>query len=137
MALSKIPRPQTAIGGGWSEFTSDTDTEVIAHLFSQNLKAKDDVLAAAATTFAALDGTYAIALIVEGLENRMIIARNGSPLAVGYGNGEMFIGSDAFALAPFTNRIAYLDDGDWAVVSDTGAEILPPTGRASRANRWW
>ena len=113
---------------GGAEFTSDTDTEVIAHLFSQNLRAKDDVMAAAAATFAALDGTYAIALIVEGLENRMIIARNGSPLAVGYGSGEMFIGSDAFALAPFTNRIAYLDDGDWAVVSDTGAEIFAADG---------
>ena len=111
-----------------TEFTSDTDTEVIAHLFSRNLRAKDDVMAAAAATFAALDGTYAIALIVEGLENRMIIARNGSPLAVGYGSGEMFIGSDAFALAPFTNRIAYLDDGDWAVVSDTGAEIFAADG---------
>ena len=111
-----------------AEFASDTDTEVIAHLFSQNLRAKDDVMAAAAATFAALDGTYAIALIVEGLENRMIIARNGSPLAVGYGSGEMFIGSDAFALAPFTNRIAYLDDGDWAVVSDMGAEIFAADG---------
>ena len=113
---------------GGAEFTSDTDTEVIAHLFSQNLRAKDDVMAATAATFAALDGTYAVALIVEGLENRMIIARNGSPLAVGYGSGEMFIGSDAFALAPFTNRIAYLDDGDWAVVSDTGAEIFAADG---------
>ncbi len=113
---------------GGAEFTSDTDTEVIAHLFSQNLKAKDDMMAAAAATFAALDGTYAVALIVEGLENRMIIARNGSPLAVGYGSGEMFIGSDAFALAPFTNRIAYLDDGDWAVVSDRGAEIFAADG---------
>ena len=113
---------------GGAEFTSDTDTEVIAHLFSQNLRAKDDVMAAAAATFAALDGTYAVALIVEGLENRMIIARNGSPLAVGYGSGEMFIGSDAFALAPFTNRIAYLDDGDWAVVSDRGAEIFAADG---------
>ena len=111
-----------------TEFTSDTDTEVIAHLFSRNLRAKDDVMAAAAATFTALDGTYAIALIVEGLENRMIIARNGSPLAVGYGSGEMFIGSDAFALAPFTNRIAYLNDGDWAVVSDTGAEIFAADG---------
>ena len=118
---------QHLIAGG-AEFTSDTDTEVIAHLFSQNLRAKDDVMAAAAATFAALDGTYAVALIVEGLENRMIIARNGSPLAVGYGSGEMFIGSDAFALAPFTNRIAYLDDGDWAVVSDTGAEIFAADG---------
>ena len=111
-----------------AEFTSDTDTEVIAHLFSQNLRAKDHLMAAAAATFAALDGTYAIALIVEGLENSMIIARNGSPLAVGYGSDEMFIGSDAFALAPFTNRIAYLDDGDWAVVSDTGAEIFAADG---------
>ena len=118
---------QQLIANG-AEFTSDTDTEVIAHLFSQNLKAKDDVMAAAAATFAALDGTYAIGLIVEGFENRMIIARNGSPLAVGYGSGEMFIGSDAFALAPFTNRIAYLDDGDWAVVSDTGAEIFAADG---------
>ena len=111
-----------------AEFTSDTDTEVIAHLFSQNLRVKDGVMAAAAATFAALDGTYAIALIVEGLENRMIIARNGSPLAVGYGSGEMFIGSDAFALAPFTNCIAYLDDGDWAVISDTGADIFAADG---------
>ena len=114
-----------------AEFTSDTDTEVIAHLFSQKLKAKDDVMAAAAATFAALHGTYAIALIVEGLENCMIIARNGSPLAVGYGNDEMFIGSDAFALAPFTNRVAYLDDGDWAVVSDTGAEIFAADGSSA------
>jgi glucosamine--fructose-6-phosphate aminotransferase (isomerizing) len=111
-----------------AEFTSDTDTEVIAHLFSQKLKAKDDVMAAAAATFAALEGAYAIALIVEGLEDRMIIARNGSPLAIGYGRGEMFIGSDAFALAPFTNRIAYLDDGDWAVISGTGAEIFAADG---------
>ena len=83
---------------------------------------------AAAATFVALEGTFAIALIVEGLEDRMIIARNGSPLALGYGSGEMFIGSDAFALAPFTNRITYLEDGDWAVVSHSGAEIFDADG---------
>ena len=118
---------QKLVAGG-AEFTSDTDTEVIAHLFSYNLKANENVMKAAAATFVALEGTFAIALIVEGLEDRMIIARNGSPLALGYGSGEMFIGSDAFALAPFTNRITYLEDGDWAVVSHSGAEIFDADG---------
>jgi glucosamine--fructose-6-phosphate aminotransferase (isomerizing) len=119
---------KNALVNDGAQFTSDTDTEVIAHLFSRNLNSKGDVMAAAAATFAQLEGTYAIALIVEGMEDRMIIARNGSPLAVGYGRDEMFIGSDAFALAPFTNEISYLDDGDWAVVSKTGIEIFTPDG---------
>ena len=119
---------KNALVNDGAQFTSDTDTEVIAHLFSRNLNSKGDVMAAAAATFAQLEGTYAIALIVEGMEERMIIARNGSPLAVGYGRDEMFIGSDAFALAPFTNEISYLDDGDWAVVSKTGIEIFTPDG---------
>ena len=119
---------KNALVNDGAQFTSDTDTEVIAHLFSRNLNSKGDVMAAAAATFAQLEGTYAIALIVEGMEDRMIIARNGSPLAVGYGRDEMFIGSDAFALAPFTNEISYLDDGDWAVVSKTDIEIFTPDG---------
>lgn len=119
---------KNALVNDGAQFTSDTDTEVIAHLFSRNLNSKGDVMAAAAATFAQLEGTYAIALIVEGMEERMIIARNGSPLAVGYGRDEMFIGSDAFALAPFTNEISYLDDGDWAVVSKTDIEIFTPDG---------
>ena len=68
---------QKLVAGG-AEFTSDTDTEVIAHLFSHNLKANENVMKAAAATFVALEGTFAIALIVEGLEDRMIIARNGT-----------------------------------------------------------
>jgi glucosamine--fructose-6-phosphate aminotransferase (isomerizing) len=103
-------------------FSSDTDTEVIAHLFSKHLQ-NGDVLAAARQTFAALDGAYAIALIVEGHEDEIIVARRGSPLALGYGEGEMFLGSDAFALAPFTNRVCYLADGDWAVMTRAGATI--------------
>ena len=104
-------------------FSSDTDTEVIAHLFSKNLNGSGDVRQAAANTFAALDGAYAIALIVDGNENEIIVARQGSPLAIGHGDGEMYLGSDAFALAPFTNRICYLADGDWAVMRRDGADI--------------
>ncbi len=104
-------------------FSSDTDTEVIAHLFSKNLNGAGDVKRAAAKTFASLDGAYAIALIVDGNENEIIVARQGSPLAIGHGDGEMYLGSDAFALAPFTNRVCYLADGDWAIMRRDGAEI--------------
>ena len=104
-------------------FSSDTDTEVVAHLFSKNLNGSGDVRQAAANTFAALEGAYAIALSVDGNENEIIVARQGSPLAIGHGDGEMYLGSDAFALAPFTNRICYLADGDWAVMRRDGADI--------------
>jgi glucosamine--fructose-6-phosphate aminotransferase (isomerizing) len=105
-------------------FSSDTDTEVIAHLFSKNLNGHDDIRQAAAQTFAALDGAYAIALIIDGNNDEIIVARRGSPLAIGHGDGEMYLGSDAFALAPFTNRVCYLKDGDWAVMRRDGAEIF-------------
>ena len=105
-------------------FSSDTDTEVIAHLFSQNLNEHGDIRQAAARTFAALEGAYAIALIIDGNEDEVIVARKGSPLAIGHGDGEMYLGSDAFALAPFTNRVCYLKDDDWAVMRRDGAEIF-------------
>jgi glutamine---fructose-6-phosphate transaminase (isomerizing) len=105
-------------------FSSDTDTEVIAHLFSKNLNGEGDARRAAAMTFAALEGAYAIALIIDGNEDEIIVARKGSPLAIGHGTGEMYLGSDAFALAPFTNRICYLKDGDWAVMRRDGADIF-------------
>jgi len=105
-------------------FSSDTDTEVIAHLFSKNLNGHDDIRQVAAQTFAALEGAYAIALIIDGNNDEIIVARRGSPLAIGHGDGEMYLGSDAFALAPFTNRVCYLKDGDWAVMRRDGAEIF-------------
>jgi len=105
-------------------FSSDTDTEVIAHLFSKKLNDHDDIRQAAAQTFAALEGAYAIALIIDGNEDEIVVARKGSPLALGHGDGEMYLGSDAFALAPFTNRVCYLKDGDWAVMHRDGAEIF-------------
>lgn len=111
------------IGDGIS-FSSDTDTEVIAHLFAKNLNGKGNIKAAAQKTFAALEGAYAIALIIDGNEDEIIVARQGSPLAIGYGEGEMFLGSDAFALAPFTNRVCYLADGDWAIMTRDGAQIF-------------
>ena len=114
---------ETLIADGIS-FSSDTDTEVIAHLFSQNLNGHDDIRQAAARTFAALEGAYAIALIIDGNEDEIIVARKGSPLAIGHGDGEMYLGSDAFALAPFTHRVCYLKDGDWAVMRRDGAEIF-------------
>ena len=114
---------ETLIADGIS-FSSDTDTEVIAHLFSQNLNGHDEIRQAAARTFAALEGAYAIALIIDGNEDEVIVARKGSPLAIGHGDGEMYLGSDAFALAPFTNRVCYLKDGDWAVMRRDGAEIF-------------
>lgn len=114
---------EALIGDGIS-FSSDTDTEVIAHLFAKNLNGKGDIKAAAQKTFAALEGAYAIALIIDGNEDEIIVARQGSPLAIGYGEGEMFLGSDAFALAPFTNRVCYLADGDWAIMTRDGAQIF-------------
>ncbi|MGC6534120.1 MAG: glutamine--fructose-6-phosphate transaminase (isomerizing), partial [Parvibaculales bacterium] len=111
-------------------FASDTDTEVIAHLFAKNFAQAKDVKQAAQATFAALEGAYAIALIVNDNEDEIIVARQGSPLAIGYGQGEMFLGSDAFALAPFTNRVCYLDDGDWAIMTRDGATIFELTSGA-------
>ena len=105
-------------------FSSDTDTEVIAHLFAKNLNGGSDIRQAAEKTFSALEGAYAIALIVAGNEDEIIVARKGSPLALGYGDGEMYLGSDAFALAPFTNRVCYLADGDWAIMTREGAQIF-------------
>ncbi len=105
-------------------FSSDTDTEVVGHLFSQYLSDGADIKVAAQKTFSRLEGAYAIALIVDGNEDQIIVARAGSPLAIGHGAGEMFLGSDAFALAPFTNRVCYLADGDWAVLTRDGAEVF-------------
>ncbi len=109
-------------------FSSDTDTEVIAHLITRELRAGKDPVAAVYQTLAHLQGAFALAMIFRGYEDLMIVARQGSPLAIGYGDGEMFAGSDAIALAPFTDRIAYLEDGDWAVITRQGVAIRDRTG---------
>ena len=110
------------------EFSSQTDTEVIAHLVAQGLRQGLAPRDAARRAIGKLRGAFALAILFRGDENLLVGARNGPPLAIGHGDGEMFLGSDAVALAPFTNRITYLEDGDWCVITQKGAEIFDATG---------
>ena len=113
-----------------ADFTSDTDTEVIAHLISREMKSGSDPVRATFNTLKRLQGAFAIAMIFRGYNDLMIVARQGSPLAIGIGKGEMFVGSDAIALAPFTDEIVYLEDGDWAVLTREGIAIRDRDGNA-------
>jgi glucosamine--fructose-6-phosphate aminotransferase (isomerizing) len=110
-------------------FETETDTEVIVHLISQELVRGASPEAAVAETLRRLEGAFALAILFAGEQDLMIGARRGSPLAVGYGDGEMFLGSDAMALAPFTGRVVYLEEGDWAIVSRAGVLIRDESGR--------
>ncbi len=111
-------------------FTTETDTETVAQLLDLHLSRGLSPEHAAAATFSRLTGAYAIAVVFAGHPELVIAARHGAPLAIGYGDGEMFVGSDALALAPLTQRIAYLDDGDWAVVTRDGADFFDARGHA-------
>ena len=93
-------------------FETDTDTEVIVHLVTHYLKQGMAPQAAANATFNRLEGAYAVVMIFAGEDDLMIGARHGTPLAVGYGDGEMFVASDSYALAPLTKKICFLEDGD-------------------------
>ena len=107
-----------------AEFQTETDTEVVAHLLA---KFRRDGLGRREAMHAMLKrvkGAYALAVLFEDDPSTIMAARNGPPLAIGHGNGEMFLGSDAIALAPFTNEITYLIDGDWAVIGKTGVHIF-------------
>jgi len=104
-------------------FSSETDTEVVAHLVNSFLAKGMKPVDAVKATLPLLHGAFALAFIFEGEDNLMIGARKGSPLAVGYGEGEMYLGSDAIALGPFTDTISYLDDGDWVVLSRSDATV--------------
>jgi glucosamine--fructose-6-phosphate aminotransferase (isomerizing) len=111
-------------------FTSDTDTEVIAHLITREMKTSNDPVRAVYHALRRLRGAFALAMIFAGYNDLMIVARQGSPLAIGFGDGEMFVGSDAIALAPFTDSIAYLEDGDWAVMTRNAMAIRDRSGNA-------
>ncbi|MEO3433228.1 glutamine--fructose-6-phosphate transaminase (isomerizing) [Inquilinus sp. CAU 1745] len=104
-------------------FETETDSEVVAHLVTDFLDRQMTPKEAAAATLKRLEGAFALAMIFTGEHDLMIGARRGSPLAVGHGDGEMFLGSDAIALAPYTNRICYLEEGDWVAVSRGDAVI--------------
>ncbi len=105
------------------KFGSQTDTEVVAHLVTAAMRGGKSPVDAVAATLKQLRGAFALAFLFAGEDNLLIGARKGSPLAVGYGDGEMYLGSDAIALAPFTDTISYLDDGDWAVLNRKGVQI--------------
>jgi len=112
---------------------SDTDTETVVLLTRAYMDEGLDPRAAAAATLARLEGAFALCFLFDGEDDLMVAARKGSPLAIGHGDGEMFVGSDAIALAPLTDRITYLEEGDYAFVTRAGAEIYDRDGR--RANR--
>ena len=110
------------------EFSTETDTETVAQLVDLHLKRGMAPVEAARTALGRLEGAYAIAMIFTGHPELMVGAQSGAPLAVGFGDDEMFLGSDSIALGPLTRRLAYLRDGDWTVLSRNGARIFDATG---------
>ena len=105
-------------------FATETDTEVVAHLVTEAMRQGHGPREAIAVALPRLRGAFALAFLFDGEENLLVGARQGAPLAVGFGEGEMFLGSDALALAPFTDSIAYLDDGDRVFLTRDGAEFF-------------
>jgi glucosamine--fructose-6-phosphate aminotransferase (isomerizing) len=104
-------------------FESQTDTEVVAHLISSEIEAGVDPVAATAKCLKRLHGAFALAILFRQHPDLLVGARLGSPLVVGYGEGETYLGSDALALAPLTQRISYLEEGDWVVITRDGTQI--------------
>ena len=109
-------------------FESDTDTEAIAALITRELENGASINVAVKTSLDRLEGAFALAVIFAGEHNLIVGARRGSPLALGYGDGEMYLGSDAHALAPLTKRICYLEEGDWTIVTSERADIYDKNG---------
>jgi glucosamine--fructose-6-phosphate aminotransferase (isomerizing) len=110
-------------------FESETDTEVIAHLIDAELNAGLDPIDALKAALGRLEGAYALGVLIKGEDQLIMGARKGSPLVVGYGDGEMFLGSDALAVGPFTNRVAYLDEGDYVAIDRASARIFDVAGK--------
>ncbi len=99
---------------------TETDTEVVAQLINQKLGSGMPARDAVSETLKQLEGAFSLGVLIRGENDLMFGARRGAPLAVGHGNGQMFLGSDAVALAPFTNRVSYLNDGDWVILTRAG-----------------
>jgi glucosamine--fructose-6-phosphate aminotransferase (isomerizing) len=114
--------------GKGAKFGSETDTEVVAHLVTQEMKQGRSPVDAVAAALPRLQGAFALAFLFEGENDLIVGARKGSPLAVGYGDGEMYIGSDATALAPFTDMISYLEDGDSVVLTRNSVKVRDAKG---------
>jgi glucosamine--fructose-6-phosphate aminotransferase (isomerizing) len=114
--------------GKGAKFATETDSEVVAHLVSEEIRRGLSPVEAVTAALPRLRGAFALAFLFAGEENLLIGARKGSPLAIGFGEDAMFIGSDAIALAPFTDTVSYLEDGDCAIISRTSAEIHDAKG---------
>ena len=110
-------------------FATETDTEIVAHLVTRELDRGKSPVEAVGLSLPRLRGAFALAFLFQGEEDLLIGARRGSPLAVGVGDGEMYLGSDALALAPFTSLIAYLEEGDWVVLNRKGASFFDKDNR--------
>jgi len=123
--FSELRAELTADG---AKFATETDSEIVAHLVTRELEKGRKPAEAVAAALPRLKGAFALAFLFEGEDNLLVGARRGPPLAVGYGDGEMFLGSDAIALAPFAEAISYLEDGDWVVVRREGAEMHDAAG---------
>jgi glutamine---fructose-6-phosphate transaminase (isomerizing) len=110
------------------QFATETDSEIAAFVVEDELAKGKPPAAAVHAALGRLRGAFALVYLFDGEENLLIGAREGAPLAVGYGDGEMYLGSDALALAPFTDRVAYLEEGDWVVLTREGADIRDASG---------
>ena len=108
--------------------TTQTDTEIVALLVSRELDRGKSPVDAVRTSLKKLNGAFSLAFVFAGFQDLIIAARQGSPLAIGLGEGETYLGSDAYALAPFTSRVTYLEEGDWAVLDPSGATVYGPDG---------
>ena len=109
-------------------FESQTDTEVVAHLLDRALGTSNDPVVAFKSVLDRLTGAYALAVLIEGEDGMILGARRGSPLVVGWGEGEMYLGSDALAVGPFTQTISYLEEGDYVALDRTGARMFDVDG---------
>ncbi len=121
----ELRRELTAKG---CRFETETDTEVVVHLISSYLAEGCSPQEAVQASLGRLEGAFALAILFAGHHDLMIGARRGSPLAIGYGDGEMYLGSDALALAPLTSRISYLEEGDWVEVRADGVSVHDASG---------
>jgi len=118
--FDELRRELTGLG---HRFETETDTEVVAHLLTRYLQEQKTPEQAMAAAMERLHGAFALAVIFAGRHDLMIGARRGSPLAVGFGDGEMYLGSDALSLSSLTRRICYLEEDDWVVISASGAKV--------------
>ncbi|MBL8585278.1 MAG: glutamine--fructose-6-phosphate transaminase (isomerizing) [Bradyrhizobiaceae bacterium] len=123
---------RTELSGRGAKFTTETDTEVIAHLVTDLMNGGLGPIDAVRAALPRLKGAFALAFLFEGENDLLVGARRGSPLAIGHGDGEMMLGSDAIALAPLTSNISYLEDGDFAVLKRGGAQVYDANGNETK-----